>query len=148
MYTFKKITSERECEIKKIIREAFAAPPWCDDWKDESVFSQYLADIMGNANSLCFGLYDGEKLIALVTGRLKHWFDGIEYNIDDVCVSPEYQGKGVGSALMSEIEKYAEEHDFKMLSLLTYRHAPAYKFYVKNDFEEKEGRVFLIKDIR
>ncbi len=146
-YELRKLTLENEAEIKNIIREAFAAPPWFDDWKDEDVFHRYILDIMGNANSLSFGLYDGENLVGLALGRLKHWFDGIEFNIDDVCVRPDYQGKGAGSALMAEVEEYGKKNGFKMLSLLTYSFAPAYKFYIKNGFEEKKGRAFLIKDI-
>lgn len=146
-YTFRKITLDNEEDVKPVIKEAFAAEPWCDKWDNEAIFHQYIVDIMGNANSLSFGVFDGDKLIGLASGRLKHWFNGIEYNIDEVCISPSYQGMGIGSFLLTEVEKYGKENGFTLLSLLTYDHAPAYGFYLKNGFGEKEHRAFLLKEI-
>ena len=51
-----------ENEIMAIIEDAFAAPPWCDDWRDREVFHKYVTDIAGAPNSLTLGLYDGGEL--------------------------------------------------------------------------------------
>lgn len=49
---------------------------------------------------------DNKKIIAM--GRLIG--DGIYYLIADVVVIPEFQGQGIGSAIIDILLKYVEEH--------------------------------------
>lgn len=121
---FQELSLRNEAEIFAVIRTAFAVPPWNDDWRDEASFHAYLVDILGNRNSLGLGLWYGGALIALALGRVKHWFDGIEYCIDDLCVRPDNQERGVGSALLRHIREYACEKGFQRVSLSTNRTAP------------------------
>ncbi len=132
-----------EAEIFAVVRTAFAVAPWNDDWHSAEEFHAYSLDILGNRNSLGLGLWEGEALVALALGRLKHWFDGVEYCIDDFCVRPDCQGQGAGSALLGQIREYACREGFKQVSLFTNRTAPAYAFYQKNGFAEVQNRVCL-----
>ena len=137
-----------EKEIMEIIQDAFAVSPWNDNWDDEDTFHLYILDVIGNANSLALGLYDENKLVGLALGRLKHWFDGIEYNIDDFCIRSSCQGKGAGSAFIRLLKEYSTERDFKEISLRTKRTASAYQFYQKNGFREIEEDVHFILKCR
>ena len=132
-----------ELEIQAIIKDAFAVQPWNDRWDDIDVFHLYIRDIIGNTNSLALGLFDQEELIGLSLGRLKHWFDGIEYCIDDLCVKSAYQGKGIGSRWLQMIKAHAQSNGYKEISLRTNRTAPAYRFYLKNGFQELDECVWL-----
>lgn len=134
--------------MMEVIREAFAAEPWNDRWEDEGVFWQYLTDLVGNANSLALGLYAGDVLAGLALGRLKHWFDGVEYCIDDLCVRSGRQGQGIGSAFLTLLQTYAKAQGYKSLSLRTNRNAPAYHFYQRNGFQERQDQVFFEKPLR
>ena len=126
---FRVLTMADEGEIFAVVRAAFAAPPWNEDWKDAASFHLYLKDILGNANSLAFGLWEGERLAALALGRLKHW----------------PQGRGVGSALLQHIYAYACAQGFREVALLTRRNAPAYGFYLKNGFEDVSWRAWMAR---
>lgn len=86
-----------EQAVKGLIRDAFSAEPWCDRWEDEDVFHSYILDVMGNQNSLALGLFSEDVLIGISLGRLRHWYNGIEYCIDDLCIASEHQGQGFGS---------------------------------------------------
>lgn len=132
----------------QIIKQAFYAEPFNDRWDDEEVFKHYISDIMDNKNSLALGMFDGDNLIALALGRLKHWFYGIEYCIDDLCVKNEFQGRGAGSELIKLIRSYAAENGFVKISLKTDRRAPAYHFYKKNGFCENVNEVYYEMKIR
>lgn len=68
-----------EQAVKGLIRDAFSAEPWCDRWEDEDVFHSYILDVMGNQNSLALGLFSEDVLIGISLGRLRHWYNGIEY---------------------------------------------------------------------
>lgn len=123
-----------EKEVTALIAQAFSAPPWNDDWTDEKLHIYYL-DLAGNPNSLVLGYFD-DGLCAVALGRLKHWYNGIEYCIDDLGVDPTKQGKGVGSAFLKEIGEYARTHHFKEVTLYTRKSAQAYTFYQKNGWQE------------
>lgn len=50
-------------------------------------------------------------------------------------VHPEYQGKGIGRIILTELEKFAAEHDYKKLVLETdERLSNAIKLYQKNGY--------------
>lgn len=133
-----------EQAVKGLIRDAFSAEPWCDRWEDEDVFHSYILDVMGNQNSLALGLFSEDVLIGISLGRLRHWYNGIEYCIDDLCIASEHQGQGFGSLWIQLIRNYACQHGFRNISLQTKRNAPAYHFYQKTGFEEQEDRVCFL----
>lgn len=145
---FKQLTLKNEEEIKGVIRDAFSAPPWNDRWDNEEVFHQYLQDVIDNKNSLSLGVLVHQELVGIALGRLKHWFDGIEYCIDDFCIRTSWQGEGIGSKFLSYIKEYARQQGFKQVSLCTKRSAAAYGFYKKNEFKEPADRVCLAFEIR
>ncbi len=139
----KALSMQNEQEIMHAIQDAFAVAPWNDNWNDKTVFHLYLRDIIGNADSVALGLYDGDELIGVALGRLKHWFDGIELCLDDFGIKTAYQGKGAGSQFLQSIHAYAHARHYKSISLRTNRTAPAYQFYLKNGFVESEHQVFF-----
>lgn len=141
---FKIVGIEQEEAIKAVIQDAFSVQPWNDNWDDDAVFHEYIMDLVGNRNSLAFGAYDDGKLIGVSLGRVKHWYDGNEYCIDDFGIATSSQGKGIGSSLLNYIREYAAEHKFKSVTLWTERSAAAYDFYVKNGLTNATGRVSFI----
>lgn len=134
-------------EIKSVIKETFSAEPWNDDWHDEQQFHAYILDLIDNKNSLSLGLYDNDHLIGVSLGRIKHWYTGTEYWIDDLAILPKAQGKGCGSAFVDLIEEYAKETGIAGIVLFTEKNIPAYGLYIKKDFEERPERVFFEKKI-
>lgn len=144
----KKLELENIEEIKKIIDEVFSKEPWNDEWLDKNQFNQYILDLIGNANSLSLGLYDNDTLIGVSLGRIKHWYTGNEYWIDDLGVLTEKQGNGVGSHFIKLIEEYIKLNGMNKIVLFSERDIPAYYFYKKNEFEEEKERVFFTKTIK
>lgn len=139
----RELSAQDKREIKALIRTAFAAEPWNDRWNDDEVFDRYLADLMDNENSVALGMFDGEELVGISIGRVKHWFNGVEYSIDDLCVKPGRQGGGLGSEMIRLVRAYSDGHGFAKISLKTSRKAPAYHFYQKNGFEEMAEDVWF-----
>lgn len=133
--------------IKTVILETFSKEPWNDDWSDKEQFHSYIMDLIGNPNSLSLGLYENGELIGVSLGRIKHWYTGNEYWIDDLAILPQAQGRGYGSEFIDLIEDHIKSKDFDGIVLFTEREIPAYHFYVKKGFEEKRERVFFEKKI-
>ena len=53
---------EQTEEIKRLMVEIFSKDPWNDMWTDTQLHA-YVLELIGNRNSLSFGLYQGSALI-------------------------------------------------------------------------------------
>ena len=105
-----------------------------DDWSDAAQLDAYITDLCGNVNSLTLALFEGDKMVALSMGYIKHWYRGTEYIINELCVKTEKQHQGIGTEFLHQIEDYLKANDLKAIYLLTERTVPAYNFYKKNGF--------------
>ena len=141
----KKLTAADRPAIRSLFLDVFSNAPWNDDWSDEAQLDAYLDDLTGNRNSLSLGFFDGERLIALALGNIRHWFRGTEYYIDELCVARSLQGQGVGTAFLAEIERYLSARNIPRIFLQTGRTVPAYSFYLKRGFTELPDHVSLFK---
>lgn len=121
--------------------EVFTAEPWFDDWSDTDQLKAYIADLTMQPNSLTLGYMDGDELTAAAMGRIKHWYTGTEYCVDEFFVTKKYQSRGVGSAFLKEIRMHLSSNGITHIFLQTDRTVPAYGFYLKNGFEEMEDIV-------
>lgn len=87
----------------------------------------------------------GVRIVGLAAGFLKPWRKGMEYYLDEFCIVPSFQGKGIGSRLLDEIcTRLAEKGVFGAM-LNTERAYPAYSFYLKNGFSES-GLSVLVRE--
>ena len=86
MFEFKRIGIDEKAEIKALFVSVFTNAPWNDDWSDETQLDLYINDLIGQSNSLTYGLYENDELIGISLGFIKHWFRGTEYNIDELCI--------------------------------------------------------------
>lgn len=143
----KKIGMDNIEEIKTVIKDTFSREPWNDDWSNEKQFHSYILDLIDNKNSLSLGLYDNDKLIGVSLGRIKHWYTGTEYWIDDLAIIPKAQGCGYGSKFIDMIEEFIKNQGIVGIVLFTEKDIPAYGLYVKKSFEEKKERVFFEKHL-
>ncbi|RHM60250.1 MULTISPECIES: GNAT family N-acetyltransferase [Coprobacillaceae] len=135
-------------EVQAVFYQVFTVEPWNDQWDDLKQLELYLLDEMDNKSSLSYGLYDQDQLVGFCIGRIKHWYEGIEYWIDEFGVLNQYQGKGTGSLFMKEVEKAIKEQGIKGIVLFTERDIPAYHFYQKNGFKDHDDKVIFTKGLK
>ena len=86
----KRIGIEQKEAIKKLFVSVFTIEPWNDDWSDEKQLDCYIDDLIGQGYSLTYGLYDGDELIGMSLGYIKHWYTGTEYYIDELCLRKSF----------------------------------------------------------
>ncbi|MBO7424892.1 MAG: GNAT family N-acetyltransferase [Clostridiales bacterium] len=147
MYVCKRLSIEDKESIKEVFTGVFTKEPWNDDWSDEEQLDMYINDLVGQGYSLTYGLFDGDEMIGLSMGYIKHWFRGTEYIINELCIKTNRQGSGAGTFFIQEIEKAIKELGLKQIFLLTDSNVPAYDFYKKNGFVEVTNNVAFAKTI-
>ena len=124
--------------------KVFSAPPWNEDVSPEEA-RRYFENCFSLASFRGFVAESGVRIVGLAAGFLKPWRKGMEYYLDEFCIVPSFQGKGIGSRLLDEIcTRLAEEGVFGAM-LNTERAYPAYSFYLKNGFSES-GLSVLVRE--
>lgn len=145
-YLVRELDRQDREKIKGLFRNVFMREPWNDDWSDERQLDCYMEDLLGNKNSLAFGLFDEDfVLVGMALGCIKHWYEGVEYDIDELCISTELQGKGIGTGFLEKMEEELRERGIHRIFLQTERTVPAYEFYGKRGFVTLEEHVSLVK---
>ncbi len=134
-------------EMAKLFREAFAGEPWKDDWSDEEQLALYMKEISGAYNCLNFGLKIDGRLVAMSVGSIRHWWEGTNYNIEELCVLPEMQGQGLGSRFLAMIEENVRRKGMAGIFLQTDSDKPAFQFYHKMGFGDLGAHVSLYKNL-
>lgn len=132
--------------LKDFFVSVFTIEPWNDDWSDAEQLHAYILDLTGNRNSLTLGLYEDDVMVGLAMGEIKHWYEGTEYFINELCIKTQEQGKGLGTRFVELILHHIKEQGMKNIFLFTERDMPAYKFYKKNGFTEMESNVGFYKN--
>ncbi|HFI0102684.1 TPA: GNAT family N-acetyltransferase [Streptococcus suis] len=133
--------------VKQLFLSVFSQEPWNDDWSDEEQLDRYLGDLLSHPRALCFGLLDQGKLIALSLGHIRFWYEGTEYRIEELCISRDYQGRGIGQDFLKRIEDQLAERRIVHILLQTERHLPAFSFYKKCGFRALEEDVTMVKKV-
>ena len=146
-YCFKQLDESAISIIKELFVSVFSNEPWNDDWSDENQLHLYIQDLVGQSNSLTFGLFEETELIGISMGHIKHWYTGTEYFIDELCISTSKQGQGIGTLFLNEIEAACKELGATHIFLLTEDNVPAFEFYKKNGFFELENSVSFAKEL-
>lgn len=125
--------------------ETFSAEPWNDVYDSREQVVKFFENYMNNNYFVGYVLKQQEEIIALSLGEKKPWINGLEYYIDQFCVSRELQGSGIGSYFLECIEVDIKEKGMNAIILMTDRGFPSEKFYKKNGFKECEEIIFLAK---
>ena len=93
----------------ELFKSAFAGEPWHDDWSNQDMLLEYIKEVSCGYNALNFGFVIDGKLVAIALGGIRHWWKGANYNIEEFCVSPDAQKKGIGSRFLSLRAKEAQK---------------------------------------
>lgn len=119
---------------------------WMCRWEKE-VAIEYLNDFFENHKFVGYVAEEEDRLIAGLFAHEKVWWNNSEVFVEEMFVLPELQGKGIGSALLKQVEGYIAEHGLAGMTLSTNKYAPAPKFYEKNGFGLCEHVIFMAKEM-
>ena len=135
-------------QMAELFKNAFSGEHWNDDWSDPVQLMEYVKEISGGYNALNYGLLRDGKLAAMSLGMIRHWWEGTNYNIEELCVSPDMQGQGTGTRFMSLIEDAIRRKGLCGIFLQTDNDKPSYRFYQKNGFKELNSHVSFYKRVK
>ena len=62
---------------------------------------------------MTFGLFENDIMVGLAMGEIKHWYEGTEYFIHELCIKTDEQGRGLGAKFIVQIKKFAKNNSIK-----------------------------------
>ena len=130
----------------EVFRGAFAAEPWNEEWSYELAETR-INELMSSPQSIGYVAEANGVIQAVLCGRRLKYLHGVEYMIDEFCVSPNMQRSGIGTAVLDYARKELTAEGVAAMVLLTTRGYPSERFYIKNGFESKDAMVLMYRTI-
>jgi aminoglycoside 6'-N-acetyltransferase I len=140
------IKSEHLLECSELYLKVFNAEPWNDKWTIETA-SKRLRDIYISPNFEGVLYFENEQIKGAIFGNYEQFYDGIHYNLREMFIANELQGKGIGSKIFKELEDRLRELEVTTIILFTSKGNKTSKFYLKNKFSEWEDMAMMGKEI-
>lgn len=139
-------------ESTGLFMHAFSKPPWNDVFESEEAVSDFFKAFLAWPNFKGFQLLADDRTVAgLSVGFIKPWLkEGklrYEYFIDQFCIDPDIQGKGLGTFFLRHIEDCLRQEGIHDMILNTGLSSPAFYFYKKAGFTELADFGFLAKEL-
>lgn len=126
----------------------FNEEPFCYDWLRPDNAARYFTDIENTPGSYSFLYYDNKGLLAgLCLGIIQDYFQIVTYEIKEVAVRKDAQGRGRGTRMLSEVSKHLRTQGVQALTLMTQKNIPAFSFYKKNNFSTLDSTIYMTKHI-
>lgn len=119
---------------------------WMCRWDKETAV-EYLKDFFENKKFVGFVAEEDGGVIAGLFAHEKVWWNSSEVFVEEMFVTPEKQGNGIGTSLLQQVEEYVKKHNLAGITLSTNKYAPAPKFYEKNGFVPCEHVIFMAKEM-
>lgn len=123
----------------------FSKEPWNDVYESRKQVVDFFENHIKNNYFIGYVLKIDDELVGLSLGAKKPCLKGMEYFIDQFCVSEKFQGQGAGSKFLELIESDIKKQDINTIVLTTSKGFPSEKFYIKNGFQKSDNAILLAK---
>lgn len=140
------IKSEHLIKCSELFIEVFNTKPWNDKWTSETA-SKRLNDIFIAPNFEGVLYIENDEIKGAIFGNYEQYYDGIHYNLKELFISNEIQGRGVGRKLIAKLEGRLREVGVTAIILLTSKGNGTSDFYLKNNFSELSEMAIMGKEI-
>lgn len=125
--------------------DTFTKEPWYDVYESRQQVVDFFRNHMESCNFVGYIATLDDQVVALNLGMKKPWIQGLEYYIDEFCVSDKHQRLGIGSWFLHKIEEDIKLQGLNAIILHTEKGFPSHKFYEKNGFEVLKNMIVLAK---
>ena len=131
----------------RVFVEVFNSPPWNEAWSADTALRR-LTEIAHTPGFMGLKALEEHGLVGFVMGYAESFDDGVDFYIKEMCVLPSHQRKGVGKALLEELERGLVSKGVRKMYLLTSRGTFAAGFYEQKGFNISERMIMMGKWLR
>ena len=143
---FELLTEAHLPRLAPLYRDALNAPPWNDRWTCETVTAR-LSQMLHCEGFYGLVCYEDGVLCGMILGNQEVYYDKLQFQIKEFCVSAQWKGSGIGGKLLAEMERRLAERGIGEIYLFT-QHAPENEgFYQKRGYRTAEQLVIMNKEL-
>ena len=135
-------TREHLDRYGEIYAAAFSGEPWNDHWSVEDA-TVHVGEILDSKQSYGLEYLVDDQVAGFILGASMLFHYGRTFEINDLAVSPEYQGRGIASLLLDRLVADLREQGIKAFHLITAAEGTLPAFYERHGFV-KEQQVILM----
>lgn len=135
--------SIRHCSMKhikqygEIYARAFSCDPWNDHWKEEDA-EVHIGEILESKQSYGLEYLIDCEIVGFILGSSMLFSYGRTFEINDLAVHPDYQGRGIATKLLEKCLEDLKEQGIKDIHLITASEGVLPSFYEKFGFKPEE----------
>ena len=126
----------------EVFVEVFSSPPWNEDWAVPAALTR-LAEIGDAPGFIGVKVVLDERMIGFAVGNTVSSRDRRDFRLREMCVLPERQRQGVGTALLQALKVRLLDMNVRRLFLQTTRDGMAAAFYEKNGFSASDSVIAM-----
>lgn len=146
---FRSIKPEDFPTCARLLSKAYSGEPWYNTWSHDDALLRIEA-IMSGFSARGYVMEYNQKIVAMCLGRIDYYYNNWrQFCIDEFNVLPDYQGKQIGSKMLTYVTDAMKQQDINRMFLIT-GGAQAARFYQHNGFEvSTEGTMmeFVLNDL-
>ncbi len=115
-------------------------------WTETTTYKR-IHQVLTREDSFCLVLEENNSMIAFAMGYFEQFDDGFVYTLVEIVVDAEWQGKGVGTAFMQELEAQVKREGAIVFLLEAVNDDFHEHFYGKLGFQTASNLVIKTKNL-
>ena len=132
--------------ISQLFVTVFNSPPWNEYWEYEWAYER-LNWIYQSHDFAGFFSLDDNKVNGAILGYFIPFKGKKEFKIIEFFIDTNYQNKGIGTKLLTQLELSLKQNNYDFVSLLTAKNTDAESFYLNRNYRRDDKLVLLRKEI-
>lgn len=134
-------------DCARLYMSVFNAEPYLDSWTEQTARRRIL-ELVGTPGFVGYAHVEDGKPVGLIMGYTRQWYNGLSFDLQDVCVDLDYQGRGIGTGLCDYLEQVLIAKGVHRLFLLTLRGGPGDIFYTKRGYQYASRTMVMVKQLK
>ncbi len=142
--TFREMREDDLPELGRLYAGAFNAAPWFDKWTEKTA-ARRISDILHTPGAFGLVSEEGGALTGMAAGCAEQYFDGVVFQLKELCVRSDLRRQGIGTALMEEFERHLRGMGIR--SALLFTSEEDLSFYRGQGYHRIDGMMMLDKEL-
>lgn len=114
------------------------------EWTEETTCKR-IHQVWSREDAYCLVLENGGAMIGFAMGYMEQYDDLVAYDLVEIVVEKAYQGKGVGTEFLLELERQVKELGASMVQLQSVNDEMHRQFYDKLGYRDTRNLVLKSK---